>query len=246
MDTWIVKNTMAPELVDPDALSAKRLLVVAPHPDDESLGCGGVITAFSKSGRAIHVIFVTDGGASHLDSPTWPRNRLRMQRELEAIEALGFLGVGRSNATFLRLRDAAMPHPETRLYREAIAAMKKVIAEFDSDLVLLPWRRDPHCDHRDSWSLANQALSEAGVMPERLEYAIWLDEIGHGADWPRPDEAQEIRFDISAVLSSKLNAVCAHRSQTTGLITDAPSAFQLSRATISRLAGPIETYWRPL
>ena len=46
-------------------LSSKKILVVAPHPDDESLGCGGLIAKLAASGSAFCVLFVTDGGASH-------------------------------------------------------------------------------------------------------------------------------------------------------------------------------------
>ena len=54
-------------------------LVLAPHPDDESLGCGALLAA-SFAGPGAHVICLTDGGASHLGSPTWPREALSALR----------------------------------------------------------------------------------------------------------------------------------------------------------------------
>ena len=90
-------------------LAAKRILVVAPHPDDESLGCGGLIAKLAAAGRLFHTLFVTDGGASHSASFKWPRRRLAAQREWEAADALHFLGIGGHARTFLRLRDGDMP-----------------------------------------------------------------------------------------------------------------------------------------
>jgi LmbE family N-acetylglucosaminyl deacetylase len=48
---------------DPGKVSAKRVLVVAPHPDDESLGCGGLIASLAQKGCRFYVVFTTDGGA---------------------------------------------------------------------------------------------------------------------------------------------------------------------------------------
>ena len=70
------------------ALPTGNVLVIAPHPDDESLGCGGLLSMLAAAGRSLHIVFVTDGGASHPHSRTWSRSRLALQREQEAAEAL--------------------------------------------------------------------------------------------------------------------------------------------------------------
>lgn len=91
-----------------------------------------------------------------------------------------------------------------------------------------------------------QAFNAAGVKPQILEYAIWLDEIGRPEDHPARGEMEQVRFDITDAVAAKRAAIEAHRTQTTDLIGDDPGAFRLTLATIARLAGPIETYWRPL
>ena len=80
----------------------KRVLVVAPHPDDELLGCGGLVATLAPTGTAFCFVFVTDGGASHLGSRTWPRERLMARRRDEAIEALRRLNGEDADITFLR------------------------------------------------------------------------------------------------------------------------------------------------
>lgn len=230
----------------PLSLHARRIAVVAPHPDDEALGCGGLIAALAGAGRTFRVIFVTDGTASHPGSRLWPRDRLAAVRRAEACEALRELGLGEDAALFLELPDAAMPGFKTQRGQAARADLAKAFSLFDPGLVLLPWRRDPHRDHRDAWALTSAALSRARLSPDTLEYAVWLDEIGNEADHPRHGEAERIDFDVGAVLPAKRRAVMAHRTQTTDLIDDDPSAFRLSAATLGRLLGPVETYWRPL
>lgn len=232
--------------LEPTSLTAERILVVAPHPDDESLGCGGLVASLAGLDRQFHFLFVTDGGASHPRSVSWTRSVLRAQREVEAADALSRLGVHEAGRTFLRLPDAAMPVHDSDGERAARSSIVALLADFRPDLVLLPWRRDPHCDHRDSWLLLDRALREADQHPQRLEYAIWLDELGAAEDHPHSGEAVRISFDIRPALAAKRAATAAHISQTTDLIADDPTAFRLTTDTIERLTGPAEVYWRPL
>lgn len=230
----------------PSDLPAQRILVVAPHPDDEALGCGGLIATFAREGRAIHVLFVTDGGASHPGSRAWPRPRLAGQRRREAEDALARLGAASAGRTFLGLPDAGMPAAPSAAFAEAQATVASLLAAFRPDLVLLPWRRDPHRDHRDSWTLVQAALRAAGQGPRSLEYAVWLDELGAPADRPAAGEAVAVAFDIADVVEAKRRAVAAHVSQTSDLIDDDPQCFRLTPETIRRLTGPVEAYWRPV
>jgi LmbE family N-acetylglucosaminyl deacetylase len=233
-------------LLDCDTLPVRNVLVVVPHPDDESLGCGGLIASLAVTGRLFHTVFVTDGGASHPGSREWPRHRVAAQREKEAAAALAHLGIGDHPRTFLRLRDAAMPELFSSDWRVAVANLSMIIATFLPELVLLPWRRDPHRDHRDSWRLYMEARVASAISPMSLEYAVWLEEFGKAADFPSDDEAEYVVFNVAAALPSKLAAIGAHLSQTGDLIDDDPGGFRLTTATIARLTGPHEGYWRPL
>ncbi|MCG6113993.1 MAG: PIG-L family deacetylase [Mesorhizobium sp.] len=220
------------------------ILVVAPHPDDETLGCGGLIAAACRDNQRVHIVFVTEGGASHPNSIEWPREKLAEQREAEASEALERLGAGHQPRSFLRLKDAAMPAAGTPSYRRALCALVAILHGLRPKLVVLPWRRDPHCDHRDSWQLTIDALAGAGLTPEIYEYAIWLDKFGQPADRPSVGEIEELRLDVSGDLAAKRHALQAHRSQLGQLVTDDPSGFVLDEPTIARLTGAEEVFWR--
>ena len=231
---------------DPLSLKARRITVIAPHPDDESLGCGGLIAALSADGRAVQVVFVTDGAGSHPNSAAWPSARLAGQRRREAQAALACLGATGVPPVFLDLPDAGMPSLADPAGEAVVGALAHALGAFGPELVLTPWRRDPHCDHRDAWALTKAAVSRSGLAPERLEYAVWLDEFGGEGDRPRDDEVEAVAFDISDVLALKREAVEAHLSQTTGLIDDDPTGFRLTAETIDRLVQPVERYWRAL
>lgn len=219
------------------------VVFVAPHPDDETLGCGGLIAACVERGDRMHTVFVTDGSASHPGSREWTRARLAVQREVEATEALRRLGAGGQPRTFLRLPDAAMPDRSRTQYAVARDAVVAILRDLAPALVVLPWRRDPHCDHRASWALATEAIAIAGIAPLILEYAIWLDELGAGGDYPHEGEAEAVFIRVPAAV--KRHALAAHVSQLGELIHDDPQGFVLHATTIERLTGGHETYWRP-
>lgn len=223
---------------------AKKILVVAPHPDDETLGCGGLISLLAQHGSAFYIVFVTDGSSSHRNSRAWPAARLAAQREKEACNALARLGIANAPRLFLRLPDAKMPHPGDPLWKCAVATVSDVMQSFEPDLVLFPWRRDPHCDHRASWLLSQRALGKASIHPDILEYAIWLDEFGAVEDHPRPGEAELVRVNIGTALANKRAAIAAHVSQTTDLIADDPDGFRLTPQTIARLTQSTEVFFR--
>lgn len=228
------------------AFPSETVLVVAPHPDDESLGCGGLIARLARTGSAFCFVFVTDGGASHLGSRAWPSERLAARRRDEALEALRRLNVEDALTIFLALPDSAMPARDSPAWKEAVAQLAETITEFSPVLALLPWRRDPHCDHRGSWRLTKDGLKRANAHPTTLEYSIWLDEFGEDEDRPRNDEARPVVFNIAAVLGAKRAAIAAHITQTTALIDDDPNGFRLTEAVIERLATPTETYWQAI
>jgi LmbE family N-acetylglucosaminyl deacetylase len=225
---------------------ARKILVVASHPDDETLGCGGLVSLLAQNGAAFYIVFVTDGSASHRNSSAWPSARLAAQREQEARIALARLGIENASRLFLRLPDANMPGPGTPAWDSAVAAVSDILQRFAPELVLLPWRRDPHCDHRASWLLSQHALRRASVHPDMLEYAIWLDELGDVEDHPKPDEAELIRLNVGTVLANKHAAIAAHETQTTDLIADDPDGFRLTPQTIARLTQSTEVFWRPI
>ena len=231
-------------LQPPEALDRfGRTLVVAPHPDDESLGCGGAIALLRARGHSVHVLFVSDGTLSHPSSPSYPAPRLAALREDEALAALAALGLERTAATFLRLKDRAVPSPRAAGFDAERDRCRALIEDIGPQTILVPWRRDPHPDHRASWSLIDAALAhDPAYEVRRVEYLIWLWELAAPGDAPRPDEVTPWRLDIASVLPRKRSAITAHRSQTTDLIDDDPTGFRLTPDILAHFAHPWEVY----
>lgn len=216
-----------------------RTVVLAPHADDESLGCGGLLARLAQAGHSAHVVVVTDGTGSHRNSQSWPAPRLRALREAEAQRAVRHLGHG-GRVEFLRLPDSGLPTAGTPAFEAAADRLAGLLDDLRPDTLLVPWRRDPHCDHEGTWQLAAARRPE-GVR--WLEYPVWAWTAPETA--PLDDEAAAWRLDISDVLDAKAQAVAAHRSQTTDLIADDPDGFRLHPEVLAHFQRPWELFLEP-
>ena len=219
-----------------------KTLVVAPHPDDESLGCGGAIALLSRFGIPVNVLFISDGTGSHPHSRKYPPPVLRDLRENEARRALALLGVASSAVAFMRLLDGSVPPAEAPGFADATVACRAYLADCKPQTILLPWRRDPHPDHRATSQIVQAALSGMTEKLRLLEYPVWAWERAAPEDVPQAQEAQTFRLDISSVSAVKRAAVDAHQSQVTHLIDDDPHGFWLSPEVIAHFERPWEVY----
>ena len=234
-------DTAAAPLLPPDTVcSWGSTVVIAPHPDDESLGCGGAIALLSAHHLPVSVLFISDGAKSHPTSRKYPPARLRDLREGEAREALARLGTG--DAAFLRLPDGAVPSSRDPEFTEAVQECGAYLENVAPQTVLLPWRRDPHPDHRATSQIMQAALAEWTNKPRVLEYPVWAWERAAPEDLPQPHEAAAFRLDIEGVAAVKRSAVAAHVSQVTHLIDDDPQGFWLSPEVLAHFERPWEVY----
>lgn len=216
--------------------------VVAPHPDDESLGCGGAIALLRRFEIDVSILTMTDGTLSHPNSKQFPAPVLRDVRERETCDALRALGVPASSATFLRFKDRAVSDFDNENFAAAIGICEEYLRRTKPQTVLLPWRRDPHPDHRATTRIFFEAVRKLDQPPRILEYPIWIWELAERADAPRAGEVRAFRLDIKSVSERKRAAIAAHRSQTTDLIKDDPDGFRLTPHILENFAAPFEIY----
>jgi LmbE family N-acetylglucosaminyl deacetylase len=224
-------------VADLDTLAGEGgIVVVAPHPDDESLGCGGLIAEACARGRAVRVVIVSDGCGSHTHSAAYPPDRLRALRESETLEAVAALGLAPEHVRFLRLPDGHVP-TDGPAAEEAAAAIAETASQCAAGAVFVTWAHDPHCDHKASAAIVAKAQVGAARV---FAYPIW--------GWTLP-EGTEVgtgpsgyRLDVTPHLPAKAAAIAAHRSQITDLIADDPTGFRLEPEMIARFAKPHEIF----
>lgn len=218
-------------------------LILAPHPDDEALGCGGMIQFLLEQQITVHIGFVTSGDASHPNSKRYPPQRLGLLREEEARQSCTFLGVPEKNVFFMRLADGRLHSLTSQEREKSILMLAEYISTFNIDSLLLPWQRDPHPDHRVTYALGKAAMAKSANPIQLVEYPIWLWKNSSKKDWPQKDERQIFKLDISSKLPKKKEAIYAHQSQTTSLIDDDAEGFVLTDDLLAPFLAPYEFYF---
>ena len=214
------------------------ILIVAPHPDDETLGCGGAIALCRQFNLPVSVLVVSDGTKSHPNSLTYPPVALKKLRENESTAALAILGIAPEAVTFLGLPDGAVDVSSQS--QNAIAFCHEYLSNLTPSIIFLPWRSDPHEDHRASWQLLTTAMSGFAHPPRIIEYPIWDWDTQQRGDFLGSIDAW--RLDISNVLELKKSAIAQYRSQISNLIDDDPEGFRLTPQMLQNFTQPWEIY----
>jgi LmbE family N-acetylglucosaminyl deacetylase len=195
-----------PEL-RPDALVSPngRALFVAPHPDDEVLGMGGLMVQLARLQRKLALVAVTDGDASHRDSDLWTPDRLRAERPIETREALQRLRAFNVEVARLRLGDGKVMQSETAL-RDRLSRMLR-----PDDVVVTTWRFDGHPDHEATGRAAAAACLTTGAT--LVEVPVWAWHWSSPADSRLPwSRARRLTLD-SSTHARKRHAIEAFASQ---------------------------------
>jgi LmbE family N-acetylglucosaminyl deacetylase len=188
--------------------SVQTALVLSPHPDDESLGCGGTIKLISSSGGQVDVVYMTRGrmgvepGARATPDV---QEGLAKRRTAEAEEACRILGV--NSVTFLEGRDTRLA-TQPQLAQDIL----RLLLAKPYHSIFCPWPRDSHTDHMATYQLLHWALRQYNQ-----DIDVWLYEV-----WA-PLEPN-IAIAIDTTIEAKIQAIRAHQSQMA--VVDYETAFR--------------------
>ena len=198
----------------------KKKLIIAPHPDDEVLGAGGVIKKFSKEGHEVYVLVITRG------TPKYYSDEKIQNVRKEALEAHKILGV--KQTAFL---DFHAPELDITSNAEISKAISEYISKWKITDLFIPHRGDIHNDHRKVFEASLVAARPVGDFTVKAIYAY---ETLSETEWAAPfsdDAFIPNHFEnISDTMSHKFEAMKCFKSQ----IRDFPSTRSLE--TIESLA----------
>lgn len=192
-----------------------RIVIVAPHMDDEALACGGLIAKLPQKDR-IHILYATDGMKSPAPiikgrdeiSPDLGKVRMR-----ESVEAMEVLGVPEGNLHFL-----CLPEAELKKNMPALRdALRENIENIDPAFIFIPFRYDRHPDHLAINHVIADDLERGVLQAQPIEYFVYYR-------WrlmPKRDIRKYVRpqvlyrLDISDVAEQKRRSLDCFTSQTT-------------------------------
>jgi len=224
---------------------------VAPHPDDETFGCGATILRKRAHGTPVRVVIVTDGRHSTKSAVISPEALAALRRR-EALDACSRLGLDSTDVIFLDYEDGKL---ETQL-PDLTSRIAELIAAFRPDEVLVTAARDGHPDHR-ALNRATYKAVEDWPAVQLLEYPIWF---WHPSSWVSRQNSpvrqgsdllirpmselyhmRRYRVDATLYLDRKKEAMAAYLSQVTNL-TGEPNWSTMAPWMLSNFTQPYEIF----
>lgn len=214
----------------------KRAVIIAPHPDDEILGSGGLLQLLYQEKRPLLLISVTNGSSCHQHSTSWSAQRLGIIRSQESAEALSRLGLSHTSLKWIHggFPDAQVAQHEQELQRFLATYLQP------SDVVFTTWRKDGHSDHEAVAQAALRACASLGAACHEMPIWAW--------HWATPEDpripwerARKILLDRNAQ-ARKRHAIQAFASQ---LYSDPVSARKpkLTPEMLQRWQQPFELFF---
>lgn len=171
-----------------------NVVVIAPHPDDESIGCGGALCRHADAGDRVTVVFLTSG---ELGLKQLAREAAWQIREAEAKAAGKILGIAEMH--FLRQPDWMLGE----VVHSAATAVAEVLTDTRPQLIYVPHSREWHPDHKAAVEILKQSLRMCDLsVPEIRGYEVWT-----------PLSEYSVVVDLTAVMPRKLEAIRCHVSQ---------------------------------
>ncbi|WP_007511428.1 MULTISPECIES: PIG-L deacetylase family protein [Pseudofrankia] len=231
------------------AMSRASCLVVAPHPDDETLGCGVSIMRKREAGTQVTVVIVSDGAAAE---PAYlPPAELIALRKEEARRAGSRLGLRAADIRFLDVPDTMVgEHVD-----EVADRLAELIKELGPEQLLIPTSCEGHPDHDATNVAALEAAKKAGFTGQVLEYGVWMWTHwpwtrGYGTEGYTPrrmlrdpmDRIREVRpllVGAKGYRARQAYALAAHSSQVSG---PNGGGATLPRSLLAATRGPFELY----
>jgi LmbE family N-acetylglucosaminyl deacetylase len=176
------------------------MTIVAPHPDDETLGLGGTVAMLCAAGVDVQIVSVSDGGAAYPGLSAAGRAELETVRRAEVRRSVRLLGAG--GPIRLGMPDGELSRHEHRL-TDRIAAL---LADFSAGRwCAATWRGDGHPDHEAVGRAAASAAAETGAV--FLEYPVWMWHWAKPADPAVPwSRARRVKLTDSALNMKKVAA----------------------------------------
>jgi LmbE family N-acetylglucosaminyl deacetylase len=153
--------------IDETALR-RSTLVFAPHPDDEVLGCGGLIHQKKKAGADLKIVFMTDGARSH--AHLMPESQMKSIREAEGRSAAQVLGLDASDVIYLAFRDQTLSAHQ----QQALKRVRDILLHENPDDIFIPYRHERPADHRATYDVVLEAIKQTGYTGRIYAYPIWF------------------------------------------------------------------------
>lgn len=225
-----------------ETLPKGPILVLAPHPDDETLGCGATILHLKEKGCKIRIVIITDGATS-TDMNGAEASQIVKARRTETQKAAKILGLPETELVFL-------PYPDRAAQEHIDKIAQDILAQIwlcSPVVIFSPFGDDSHPDHRAVASAMTKLWDEGKISCRLLEYPMWF--------WPQqalrcffqPGFFQSVRaLRTQKYLKAKEQAAAVYESLFCKRTNVRSKPAALSEAFLKDCLGPFEIFFERL
>jgi LmbE family N-acetylglucosaminyl deacetylase len=144
------------------------------------------------------------------------------------------------------MKDGSLPTLTSSNFQSAKVLCQSYLKETLPGTIFIPWRSDPHSDHRATWQLIKTAVLDSTMTPRCIEYPIWDWDVQQRKRIPNLNRIFGWRLDIRAVLEQKRQAIAAYRSQLGQIIDDDDNGFCLTLEILANFTRSWEAYFEEI
>jgi N-acetylglucosamine malate deacetylase 1 len=209
----VLKRSIVNERSQHLQVSPQPMIVFAPHQDDETFGCAGLMALKRQLGVSVVVVFLTDGAFYQVEDEKAAMCQIRQD---EALQALDAVGVAANQVHFLDYPDGSLTDLFNSADRELVLQrIMQLIQGYDGAEIYVPYAHDWHPDHEMTYQFVQAAIARLGNSGYQLwQYPVW-------AFWQMsPRRSRQLYqqegwhwLSIQSVLERKKVAISAYRSQ---------------------------------
>ena len=214
--------------------SQQRVCIFAPHPDDEVLGCGGLLQQLAANGNTLVLLHVTNGTQSHPNSLIYPPKKLDVIRPQESLNALDVLDIAHQVTTIA----LELPDGDVFAHQEQFHQKLATIIQPD-DILVTPFIHDGHPDHEATGQVVATFAKRRQLACYQVLIWAW--------HWAKPDDeripwhyAHRVDLSVEQVQRKKQAIACFDSQISIDESTGNPPI--LSAQTIARICQPWEVY----
>lgn len=192
------------------------IVVLAPHADDETLGCGALLASRAARGAPTHVVFISDSASPQWAPDASPAARAA-RRRAEALTALAALGMSPTPVDFLDAPDGTLDRLDLDARTRTVTVLAEILRRQKAARVLVPFLGGGSTEHDAVFWIAREACLLAALAPQIWEYPVWA--------WWNPMRlrgqllraSENYRLETAPWRDAKRGALQAHASQAAAL-----------------------------
>lgn len=198
---------MVAQRLDQTPWRAKRWLILAPHPDDETLGTGALIAEAAAELRLAAVVYLTDGSGSHSNADGCARKLVSTRRREAALSLFHLTGTRRHVPVRLDWRDARPETQDSMKFKRNVSQLAALCRRLRVDAIAVTAHHEPHCDHAAAAQLAYALSRSAKRDIQVAECCVWAA--------PLPKQTFRLVRTKPMLPGIRRRALGSHRSQLT-------------------------------